>query len=150
MAKDKKKLRYFTADKLQQFIINKNLLELILGSSLHVEVVKRSKAIFKFLARCNCLNNTQLDLLWSAGSGNQHEVNIRTVYEIVTDISKYLPVPNLEFLFSRIKEIPHDRCTDLTIGLILDFTVNAQHVISQMSTTSKFFCNFIFIYLLIY
>jgi len=63
---NKKKFKFITKDKLKEFIINKQLIEIIFGDNFHVEVAKRSKPILIFLSNNNGLSNDYLSLLWKA------------------------------------------------------------------------------------
>ena len=70
------------------------------------------------------LSNEQLNLLWLVCE-NKHDDASRAIYDIIIDLSKIFSVESNEFIFSKINQIPQEKCDDTIIGLIKEFTINA-------------------------
>jgi hypothetical protein len=47
--------KWLTADTLKQWILEEKILEIVLGENTHLEIVKRSSCILKFLAKEDAL-----------------------------------------------------------------------------------------------
>lgn len=134
---EKRRFRYWNFEKLKQWICNKKVLEYLLGDQFHIETVKRSAGIMKFLANQNALTHEHLDLLWKS-TFNAHEASIRAIYDVIIELSSEISVDNLDYLYSKIKEIPIENYDEPTINLIKEFTINAQNVVVASTPTSYF------------
>ena len=66
-------------------------MEFLLGDQFHVETVKRSAGIMKFLANQNALTYEHLDLLWKS-TFNAHEASIRAIYDVIIELSAEISV----------------------------------------------------------
>jgi hypothetical protein len=88
---DKRKFKFWTNDKLKQWICQKKVLEYIFGDQFHTETVKRSVIIMKFLAATNALTHDHIDIIWKATT-NAHEATLRVIYEVIVDLSSDLSV----------------------------------------------------------
>ena len=69
------------------FLILQDVVTLLLGSSSHEQIIKRSPGILKFLAASNALTVGHINLLWKAGLG-KHEELVRIVYATLADLSQ--------------------------------------------------------------
>ncbi|CAN0366511.1 unnamed protein product, partial [Hapterophycus canaliculatus] len=58
-----------TARAMEDWLVEVGFLEELFGSSMHVELAKRSEPILTFLAKRNSVSTSQLDLLWSSTLG---------------------------------------------------------------------------------
>ena len=115
------------------------LLEIMLGENFHVEVFKRALPMFRFLVKNNFLTTEHLNLFWKAYE-TKHEDAIRAVFEIIIELSKTLSIEALEFLFSKMIMIPQEKCDDVAINLIKEFSINAMNTVGipiQTSSGSK-------------
>jgi hypothetical protein len=88
---EKRRFRYWNFEKLKQWICNKKVLEYLLGDQFHIETVKRSAGIMKFLANQNALTHEHLDLLWKS-TFNAHEASIRAIYDVIIELSSEISV----------------------------------------------------------
>ncbi len=90
---------------------------------MHIEIIKRSDTILKFLAKQQALKNEYLDLMWAASQG-KHEAITRTIYDTIIAIAGYFSNESREKLFSKIKKIPLSDYTEITIDLIKRFALS--------------------------
>jgi ubiquitin carboxyl-terminal hydrolase 9/24 len=74
--------KYITAESLKDWILSQKVLEIVFGENTHVEIVKRSSCILKFLAKQGSLPPESVDLLWKCQLG-KHEDMVRVVYSTI-------------------------------------------------------------------
>jgi len=84
---------------------------------MHIEILKRSDVILKFLAENKAFKKEYLDLMWSSSEG-KHEAVTRTIYDTIVSIAGYISNESREYLFEKIKTVPLSDYTELTIDLI--------------------------------
>ena len=82
--------KWLTAEYLRDWILNQKVLDTILGENTHLEIVKRSGCILKFLARLGSLPIESVEMIWKCQLG-KHEEMVRVIYTIIKDL-----VPNLQ------------------------------------------------------
>lgn len=56
--------KWLTPEAMRDWILNEKILDIVLGESTHLEIVKRSGCILKFLAKQGALPVESVDLLW--------------------------------------------------------------------------------------
>jgi len=67
---------------MRDWILNEKILEIVLGENTHLEIVKRSSCILKFLAKLDSLPLESVDLIWKSQLG-KHEEMVRVVYQMI-------------------------------------------------------------------
>lgn len=65
-------------------------METLFGENTHLEIVKRSGCILKFLAKEGALPKNTVELIWKCQMG-KHEEMVRVVYGIIKEL-----VPHIE------------------------------------------------------
>lgn len=78
----------------------------------------------KFLNDNNALDFETLNLLWKSQEG-KHEETVRAVFDTISQITIYLSLDNLNFLFKKISSISSKEYNDVTIKFIKEFTDSA-------------------------
>ena len=63
-AKTLRPMKFITPDILKDWLLSSNLLSIVFGENTHLEIVKRSGCILKFLARLQALPEDAIDLVW--------------------------------------------------------------------------------------
>lgn len=58
--------KWLTPESMRDWIINEKILEIVLGENTHLEIVKRSSCILKFLAKLDSLPMDYVDLIWKS------------------------------------------------------------------------------------
>ena len=100
------------------------MIEFLFGESCHDEIIWWSEKILKFLNDNNALDFEILNLLWKSQEG-KHEETVWAVFDTISQITIYLNLENLNFLFKKISLIPQKDYNDVTIKFIKDFTDSA-------------------------
>ena len=118
-----KTTKYLNATTFIKWIFNNKVFDLILGDSLHVEIVKRSHDILKFMGKFESIPVELLDLLWNACEG-KHEAIVRVIYDTIIAISGYLTEEGIKRLNNKIESIPYDQHSELTLNLIKSWALN--------------------------
>lgn len=116
--------RWLKPEYLCRWIQDNHLVEYLLGDSSHVEVIKRSTTVLKFLSHYKQLTKDHLELLWKSQE-DKHEATVLGVYEAIIDISNDLDKDALDFIYSRIESIPLKKYNEQTLNFVKDFTNNA-------------------------
>ena len=82
---------FFTSDYLAQWIVQNNILGIILNENAHAELVKRTSNILIFLAKKKVITKDMIELLWKCQQ-DKHEDIIRVVYDTIRDIVDYISI----------------------------------------------------------
>ena len=120
------------------FIIKNKIIEYILGEEFHVEILKRYKLVFKFLAQTGGISKEHFDLLWKL-SGDIHDNNKKTVFETLIELSRYLNTDNLEYIYEKLKNIPTEKFDETSIELLKEFIINSLKNKNLNSTITRIY-----------
>eukprot|EP00828_Plagiopyla_frontata_P039935 TRINITY_DN5284_c0_g1_i1.p2 TRINITY_DN5284_c0_g1~~TRINITY_DN5284_c0_g1_i1.p2 ORF type:complete len:342 (+),score=59.01 TRINITY_DN5284_c0_g1_i1:762-1787(+) len=124
---------YFTSSKLQNYLNDNQVIDIILGEYFHIEVLKRSAECLEFMLSNNPNATKYLGILWDKQQ-NKHDQNTKIVYEVIEELAQKLSQECLEFLFRRISKIPQEKCDELTINFLYNFSFHARNsILSQQS-----------------
>lgn len=93
--------KFITAEILKNWILESSLLGIVFGENTHLEIVKRSGCILKFLAKQGALPEESIDLLWKCQLG-KHQEMVRVVYSTIQDLVPSIDVPYVDLFYSRI------------------------------------------------
>lgn len=74
--------KFISVEILKDWILSQRLLDIVFGENTHLEIVKRSGCILKFLAKQSALPAESIDLLWKCQLG-KHEEMVRVVYSTI-------------------------------------------------------------------
>lgn len=85
------KVVLFTSDYLAKWIVENNILGIILNENAHAELVKRTSSILIFLAKKKEITKDMIELLWKCQQ-DKHEDIIRVVYDTIRDIVEYITI----------------------------------------------------------
>ena len=119
--------RWLKPEYLCNWLLENQLLEYILGENSHVEVVKRSTSVLKFLSNCKALTKDHLDLLWKCQE-DKHEATVLGVYETINEVALDLEKDALDYIFTKIESIPLKKYNEQTVNFVKEFTSNACRV----------------------
>jgi hypothetical protein len=111
---------------MSQWLLDNKVMEIIFGTGTHIEIVKRSQPIIKFLARFApaSFDDSIVDLVWRCQDG-KHEEMVRTVYEVIEHVVPYLSLENVDKFFNKIRL--ETRIDEKYLLFLKQFTVNAMH-----------------------
>jgi hypothetical protein len=120
---------------VQDWLLQSEVIEELLGGSSHVELVKRADAVLSFLARRGALTALHLECLWACAEG-RHEAVVSVLYSQILDLVPALQ-PHLRlFLFSCIAGTPFARYSAQTLQLVHDFTLKALQAARKSSAAA--------------
>jgi len=119
-----RKSRWLKPEYLCNWIHENKLTELLFGESSHIEVIKRSANVLRFLSYHKQLTKEHLDLLWKCQDG-KHEATVLGVFETIIELSIDLSIESLDYIFSKIESIPLKKYNEQTLNFVKDFTINA-------------------------
>ena len=92
--------KYLDLKLFSNWIIKNNTIEYIFKENPHQELIKRSYQILYILAQNEeTLPESMLELIWSCCSSQKHEDIIRASYELITELSKFMPLSRLKYFF---------------------------------------------------
>ena len=74
--------KFITQEIMRDWILSQKLLDIVFGENTHLEIVKRSSCVLKFLAKLGALPVESVDLLWKCQLG-KHEEMVRVVYSTI-------------------------------------------------------------------
>lgn len=119
----KRYVKYLTSEIFLKWLCNNKVVEILLGDSMHVEIVKRCHDILIFMCKHKYMPADILNHIWAAGEG-KHDSLVRVLYEMIIEISAYLTPELLNLLYEKIKAIPLADYVELTLNLVKGFTEN--------------------------
>jgi len=96
----------------------------VFGENTHVEIVKRSGCILKFLAKQGSLPPESVDLLWKCQLG-KHEDMVRVVYSTIQEIVPSVDVGIVDLFYQRITQVQPSQYDDKFLEFLKDFTLKA-------------------------
>jgi hypothetical protein len=96
----------------------------VFGENTHLEIVKRTGCILKFLARQNALPAETIELIWKCQLG-KHEEMVRVVYNIIKDLVPFISPAFIDLFFAKIQSVPHQQYDEKFLVFLKDFTQRA-------------------------
>ena len=103
---------------LSEYMTKRKVAEIMLSSSVHVELMKKSGPILRFLGRCGKLTDNHVEMLWSnVDSGERDRSDAAS--NLLEDVTNGLPVQMLDTLYDKIKE--HKMTTERHVELVRRF-----------------------------
>lgn len=117
---------FMTTGAFVRWLMDKKVLEVVLGENTHTEIVKRSAPILKFLIKygAGCFDGACVAILWKCQEG-KHEEMVRIVYSLIQEISPVLTMDLINEIFNRIREIPLDTYDEKFLAFLQDLTKKA-------------------------
>lgn len=126
--------KYLNAKLFIKWLVDNKFFELILGDSIHIEIIKRCSDILKFMAKYETIPLQIIDLLWSACEG-KHEAILRALVGMIVDISSSLTKEGANRLHAKILSLPQEELNEIHLDLIKGF---AMYTLPQEEETISF------------
>lgn len=82
-----------------------NILNILLGESLHTEVLKRSSPLFRFLFRNKKITLEQINQICDLAF-EKHDTYRKTIFNVISDIAELMTLDELDFLFKKVQNLP--------------------------------------------
>jgi len=110
---------------LVQILTNANIVEELLGASMHIELLTRSPSLLRFLALHHALlPSPHLDSLWHSSLG-KHEAVVCVLHTLLVDLLPFLPSALRRYLFDQMATLPFRKWEAETVELMYVFTKEA-------------------------
>lgn len=137
------KRRLVSKDFLVKWLQENQILEmLLLGDSVHPELIKRAGEIGVFLCRNSVFQSEMIDKIWQQSEG-KHETIQLAVYDLLRQLSPFMNLEMVNRLYGHIEKIRYQDYKEQTIQLVKTFT---DHALSrkiqaqiQSNDTRRFF-----------
>lgn len=123
-------------DELKDWILKNNLVELVVNDRPHVELIKRSSTIFRFLAQSRALEAENLEILWRSMDG-KHESYIRATYASILEFTPFLTEELHDYLYMKFKSVPIEKYDEIFLSLVKDFTAVALIAAIRIALNSR-------------
>ena len=132
---DEKELRYFDHRSFIDWILDNGVLSLIYKKYQHVELIKRSLDIQKFIVQnSETLPDKLLTILWDSCQNSHGEV-LTAVYENILDLAPDLDVQGAFSLYSMFDSVSLENYTEEFVDLICQYTAKClKHVVESSSS----------------
>jgi len=136
-----KPTKFLDTTKMVAWLESNDIFGIIFGENTHLEIVKRSSKIIKFLSNKHALPENFVSLVWKSQEG-KHEEMVRTIYEIIKDVVQQLSVDIIDDLFIKIKSVTEASYDEKYLEFLRDFTFKAienhyQEKMDEMTTDEK-------------
>lgn len=115
---------WLTSEHLCTWIRKNEIMQWLYGRSIHIELVRRSLDILKFLAATNNLSADDLQIVWDSAN-NQHESLVRVVRQSVADLCPSLSLEQLNLVSALSRTIPFSLYNHQIIALLRSCTIQA-------------------------
>ena len=93
-----KSSQYLTPELFIEWIIKNKVIELLIGDSLHIEIIKRCHDIIKFMCKYGHFPLEMLDIIWDA-CRDKHETTVQALYDLLVEISESLNKEGLDRIY---------------------------------------------------
>ncbi len=118
-----KSSKHLSAKEFIEWLFKNKVFELILGDSMHIEIIKRTHDILKFVAKYETIPIHLIDLLWNSCEG-KHEATLLAMYDLIIQLSNHLNEEGINRLKQKIQSIPDEEQNEMTLNLIKGFAAN--------------------------
>jgi ubiquitin C-terminal hydrolase len=102
----------------------RSLIDMLIGSDAHHEVIKKSPKIFKYLSSIDALSHETVQRLWLC-LHDKHEVVQRVIYSTIAEIASSLTEKDLDFIFAELRKMDPHTFADWQLEFLKNFTRNA-------------------------
>lgn len=118
----KETLKHVDADKFTEWVLENKIIELIYEKYMHIELIKRSIEIQKFIAE-NTPDFPQhlIDFMWNSIKDKHEEVK-KVIYENLIELAPCLDLQAAQKIFNKFLEVKYENYDEDFIDLIGRFT----------------------------
>ena len=121
----RKPLVYFTSKEFTRWVLDKKVIEMIYEKYPHIELIKRSVDIQKFIAEHGGMFPDNLvDIIWHS-SFDKHEDMIKIIYEKIVEVAPCLNLRAAQRMYSKFLTVRMQDYNEDFVDLISKFTQKA-------------------------
>jgi hypothetical protein len=103
----------------------------------HPEAIRQGAKIIVFVARESTLSSKLLEAIWAAG--NLHESLQSVIFKLIIDLMDFLSLPQVDFIFEKISQVPVAEYNSPSLVFISDFTRRALRIRSERNAEEKLY-----------
>ena len=118
--------KFMNVESMSQWLLENQVLEIILGGSAHIEIVKRAGMILKFVFKYGegKFDEEAVNLLWKAQEGKFEDM-VRAVYNLIEEVQQSFSLKVIDSFFSKIKDVPLQQFDEKHLNFLREFTKTA-------------------------
>lgn len=75
--------RRITSQEFADWVVQNKIVDLLLGDSMHVEIVRRCHDIIRFMSTCDQFPLSLIDTIWNSCGSDKHEAIVSAIYEMI-------------------------------------------------------------------
>ena len=111
---------------MRDWLLSNHVLEIILGGTAHIEIVKRAGPILKFINKFGDgkFDDEAVNLLWKAQEGKFEDM-VRAVYNLIEEVQSSFSLKVIDALFEKIKTVPPQQYDEKYLNFLREFTKTA-------------------------
>ena len=118
----KKPVKYMTAEKFIEWVLENKLINLIYEKYGHIELIKKSIKIQKFIAEfADNFPQSLIDLIWNSFK-DKHEEVIKAIYENIIELAPDLSFDAAQRMYSKFLTVKYENYDEDFVDLIGRFT----------------------------
>jgi len=92
-------LNYFTSQEFIKYLLEKKVIELIYEKYSHIELIKRSVDLLKFIAEFGeIFPENLIDIIWKS-TKDKHEDDVKTIYEKIIELGPSLNIEAAQHMY---------------------------------------------------
>jgi len=119
---NKKPVRFMKAERFIEWVLENKLIDLIYEKYGHIELIKKSMKIQKFIAEFSeRFPQSLIDLIWNSFH-DKHEEVIKTIYENIIELAPYLNLEAAQRMYSKFLTIKYENYDEDFVDLLGRFT----------------------------
>lgn len=103
-------------------------------------MIQRSAEFLKHMINESAVEPDQLELIWSATQKGDKEAKL-AVYKVFTDIALHFKAEHLDFIITKISEIPANEIISEEIELVYELSRYSMRPVSYMKKSCSFYWN---------
>ena len=129
----------YSPQSMLDWLRSNTVLRTILTDRPHIEVLKRSQAVFAFLAEHGQVTAEDLVALWDS-MADKHESYVRTIYELLGYVASWLSRELLDLVYSKLKTLDVTTSPDFVVEGMKQFTLSACMSLRRQGLQIDGFC----------
>jgi len=134
----RKPLYYFTNQRFVKWILDNKVIEIIYEKHTHIELIKRSVDLLKFLTKhCNTFPDKLINSIWNS-SLDKHEDVVKVIYEKIIELGPELDLDAAQKMYEKFLTVRVEDYTEDFIDLISRFTKNCLTIVVKKDEDGSF------------
>jgi ubiquitin C-terminal hydrolase len=115
---------FIDVDFMLEWLRRHAIIEALYGGAMHVEMIRRTLELLRFVAVHGKLDRQLIDTVWDAGTG-KHETIARTIRQSFADLCPSLSLDQLDIVAQKVGEVPFDAYNNQIISVVRSCTIHS-------------------------